>query len=582
MTHIQFAIKELAMNETVEPVLTYQSKTMESGTVNYSQIVVPSPLSFKEQVAKTDIDRSFEPRWYQEKAVTKIFDYFYAGNGGQPLIVVPTGGGKSHIMAMFVSRIINSWADQKVLIISHVDKILEQDFLTLCKHIPKEKLGMYSASVGIKQRRQVTVAGIQSITKKPELFRMFNIILVDECHAIPHSREGQYRNFLKYFTCPVVGFTATHFRMGSGYLHEGENRLFTDIAYEVPVLTLIEQGFLCRLVTKETANEINTDNVPLQSGDFKKNILKEESTKNKLTQEICLELASYKQKYKKWLVFGIDIEHIEEIEDNLNVLGVSCGCVHSKKSKEENNRVLYAHHTGYLQALISVEKLTTGYDEPAIDLIALIRATQSPVLHVQMTGRGFRTHPSKKHCLILDFAKNFDRLGPINDIKIRRRRKGKGAAIMKTCPECKTKLPASTRFCTECNHEFIFKVNLSTETSTVAPIKEKEKITEKWFTVIRVDYKLHISKVSGNETLRVIYITSQRVFSEYVLFSGQGKNQFYCRWWWNKRVKGTLDPGKIPRTSSEAYRMCNVLKIPTRVLVQEGAKFPTVKEVSYE
>ncbi len=172
---------------------------------------------FAEQDRSTVVDPNFLPRWYQEEAVKAMFTYFYDGGKGNPLIVVPTGAGKSHIIAMFCKQVLDKWSDQRLLILTHVDTIIRQDYLTLRKHLTPNLVGIYSAGVGRKERKAVTVAGIQSISTKSELFQGTTLILVDECHRIPAKGVGQYRSFISKFKVPIIGLTASHFRLGTGY-----------------------------------------------------------------------------------------------------------------------------------------------------------------------------------------------------------------------------------------------------------------------------------------------------------------------------------------------------------------------------
>lgn len=571
------------MNVIAGHALMSELKTRGNGIVPYIK-QDQSRLSFKEQDALTTIDHSFKPRWYQSESVDAIFDYFYKGGKGHPLIVVPTGAGKSHILGMFAKRVLDTWPEQRILILSHVDTILEQDYLALRKHLPANQVGMFSAGVGIKQRRAVTIAGIQSVTKKAALFKKTTIILVDECHSIPHKNTGQYRTFLNNFICPVVGLTATHFRLGTGYLHEGEGRLFTDVAYTVDIVKLIKQGHLCNLVSKKPNALINTDKVGSQGGDFIKKELFEASTRDNLTQHICEELATYKNKYKKWLVFAIDIDHAEMITALLNVIGVDTGLVHSKQTKQENRFVKASFKAGDYQALVSVESLTTGFDVPSVDLIALVRSTQSPVLHIQMIGRGLRIAEGKEHCLVLDFAGNVRRLGPINDVHIKTKGKGNGRAITKTCPECQEIVPGSTRFCPSCKHEFIFKVSLEDKASTEDIVRtKKKKLREKivnWHTISGIAYGTHYGK-SGLLTLKIVYYCGYRTFFEYINFDSQAKNPYYARGWWKER---TITPNlQSPMESTEAHRRAlkGELRTPTKIYVDESSQFTNIKDIKF-
>ena len=124
-------------------------------------------------------------------------------------------------------------------------------------------------------------------------------------------------------------------------------------------------------------------------------------------------------------------------------------------SSQERARLVERFTSGALRCLVSVGVLTTGFNAPGVDLIALMRPTQSPGLHVQQIGRGMRTAPGKSNCLILDFAGNVGRHGPIDAVRVKdgRQARSPGEAPVKTCPECRTIVHAAARFCDECGFD---------------------------------------------------------------------------------------------------------------------------------
>lgn len=537
-------------------------------------------MSFSELDAKTTINPLFEPRWYQDECVNGIFNYFYEGGKGNPLAVVPTGAGKSHILGMFCERVLKQWPEQKILILTHVDTIIRQDYLAIREHLPPRQVGIYSAGVGRKQRCDVTVAGIQSIHTKYALFKETTIILIDEAHTVPPAGEGQYRKFLAQFNCPIIGLTATHFRLGTGYLHEGKGRIFTDIAYEVDIERLIEEGFLAKLIPREPAVQVDMEGVHTQGGDFVKKESIERLDREGLTENIIEDLTQYKEKYKQWLIFAIDIDHAELIALLLNRKGIRTAVVHSKKSKKENEELKLLFKAGMYQCLVSVESLTTGFDVPSVDLIALLRPTKSPVLHIQMIGRGLRISVGKDHCLVLDYVGNVKRLGPINDVHIAVRKKGKGGQITKTCPDCQTILSGSVRECPVCGHHFIFKEKLKNTAANddiIAKKKEKKVIEPHWFNVDFVTYSEHFGKTGL--MMQVAYRCGLRTFFEYKKFEG-GKAAYHSRHWWSYRAKENIMP---PSSSAEAVLRANGgdLNSPKQILVLEKGRYPEIQKTIF-
>jgi len=509
---------------------------------------------------------NFKLRKYQSEAINSIFNYFLKGNRGNPLVVAPTGSGKSIIIADLCKQVITKWPGQKILVISHVKEILEQNYSKLKEHIKNSKIGLYSSGLKSKTISDITVAGIQSIYNKPELFDAFDIIIVDEAHTIPHTRGGRYHKFFEQVTKPVIGFTATPYRLGQGYLHKGDGAFFADIVYDIEIKELQHKGYLCPVSNKNPDETFDATGVKKQAGDF---VLKELSIafdREQITSRIVDELLKFKDIRKKWLLFAIDIDHCENITDTLNTNGIKAASVHSRM---EGNRatIIDMFKSGHYQALVSVAVLTTGFDVPAVDLIGLLRPTASPTLHVQIIGRGLRIseETGKKDCLVLDFAGNLLRNGPIDNPVVKTPGKGGGEAVMKICPNCSEIVHAAVRVCSCCKYEFKFQHHLS-EKSESAPVLSEDL----WHHVDDVEYKMYTG-TKGIPMLKVRYICGLRVFSEYICIEHNGYALHKAKFWWGKR---TTRP--VPETAYEAVEDSKYLDTPTEIQVNEGGKFANI------
>lgn len=524
-------------------------------------------------------------RKYQEEAIAATFKYFYSGKRGNPLIVAPTGSGKSHMIGGFCKLVADRWPTQKITVISHVKEILSQDYKTIKKHMGNKAVGLYSAGLKSKTIKNITVAGIQSVYDKPELFDQTDIFIIDEAHTIPPTKGGRYHKFFSQVKKPVIGYTATPFRLGKGYLHIGENSFFDDIIYTIPIKTLQDEGYLCRLTSKGTKKRLDASDIKKQAGDY---LIKELSLafdKVTITNDIVAELLIYKILRKKWLLFAIDIEHAEHIAYQLNESGIRTACVHSKMPKGRD-AIISDFKAGEYQVLVSVAVLTTGFDVPDVDLIALMRPTASPVLHIQIIGRGLRpvyapgsilttkesrliaiSAGTKKDCLILDFAGNLLRNGPIDAPVIKVKGKGGGEAIMKECVNCYEIVHAAVRICPCCNTAFKFRHKL-----TAAPSENKVIAMIDWHMVDEVEYFNYVG-ARDIPMLKVSYICGLRRFSEYICFEHSGFAKYKAQHWWKRRSQELP-----PETAQEAVDNSDTLSVPTRILVEEGKKFSSIQE----
>jgi len=517
-----------------------------------------------------------ELRPYQTNALGTIWAYFSAnGKEKNPLVVAPTGSGKSLIIAGFCEHVQKMWPDQRILIFSHVKEILSQNKKAIQQLLPETEIGFYAAGLNHKDIAPITLASIQSAYNNMEIFKEnFDIVLVDECHLIPHRGQGRYRTMIQALDKPTIGFTATPFRLGTGYLHLGEGSLFHEIIYNIRIKDLIELGHLCPVAAKGTHNPMDPTGIRKSGGDYVVSALADRFNKEAITERIVQELLIYKDLRKKWLLFAINIEHADYIANCLNKNGIVAKSVHSKMKGSTRGPIIEQFKTDpALQALVSVAVLTTGFDAPQVDLIGLLRPTDSPVLHIQIIGRGLRPAPGKKDCLVLDFAGNLLRNGPIDNPDIRTAGRGNGDPIMKQCPKCFEIVYSAVRLCPVCNHEFLFAHHLH----AFSDLDGQVLAGEDWHEVVEIAYETYFSR-SGYWMLKVNYQCAFRVFSEYIAVEHSGYARFKAEHWWRRRDPNTL----LPPTAEEALAFTPYLKQPTRIFVDESGKYPNIKKQEFK
>lgn len=522
-----------------------------------------------------------QDRWYQTEAQDKTLVYIDKFPTKHPLIVCPTGAGKSRILSNLAAALANTGA--RVLIVSHVEDILTQDEAALLYTLPREIVGVYASSLNRRERKIVTVASIQSIYKKYNLFSGYKYIIVDEAHTIPLSGNGMYRQLISGIeNCVVIGLTATPFRLGSGYLVEGDDALFNDIVFDVPVERLIKEGYLSPLLSKSPTAQLDTDSLKTVAGDFSKKDMSDQLDQFQISEKIISDLVAYRDKYKSWILFAIDIAHCEHITTLLQDNGIKASLVHSKQKKVERRANIADFKAGRIQALVSVATLTTGFDHPAIDLVGIIRPTQSPVLHIQMIGRGLRIAEGKSHCLILDFAGNIPRLGPINDVHIAMKRKGKSKKMspsIRTCLKCRTHVPLSALSCYECGYVFPPPPSKLNEQSGLQPIVLEDKTKEKlngWHPVVYVSYSSFMSR-NKNLSMRVAYtLGNKMVVYEYINPFAKTKSGYNNVNWWKFRTDIPL-PTSINGMVSKAENLSK----PKVLKLNFSCQYPQIIDASF-
>ncbi len=518
-------------------------------------------------------------RTYQAEAIQSIYDWFAAGKAA-PLIVTPTGSGKSVILAEFIRRACTEFPRTHILVVTHVKELVEQDAKAIRRLWPHGSVGVYSAGLGKRQINPITVASIQSIYNKSAFHGRYDLIIVDEAHMIPHKDSGMYRKLLDACVAAnpdtkLNGLTATPYRLDSGLLHEGDGALFDGISYEANVADLIEQGFLSRLTAQHGA-DVDLSGVRTVGGEFNLGQLGERMSALELVQHHADLIVERCAGRKSWLIFCVTVEHASQVSAALRLRGISASYVSGDMPNAERDATINQFKSGQLQALVNCSILTTGFDHPATDAVVMLRPTLSPGLYVQMVGRGLRLHEGKTDCLVLDFGGNVRRHGFIDKVEPPRKgRKGApGEAPVKECPRCNRFQAIMTRYC-ECGFEFEIAERESETLAHVGAILSTE-VPPMELEIKDIHYAKHLGK-SGVPTLRVDYYCGLRKVSEYVCLEHQGYARTKAAAWWHARSDRSA-----PASIDDALTMTKDLLVPSRLLVSFAGKYPEIKRVLFD
>ena len=521
-------------------------------------------------------------RPYQSRAIDDLWSWFEQHADGDPLVEASVGAGKSVLIAELCRRAIAQVPDTRILMVVHVKELIEQNLAKLVAVWPAAPVGVYSASVGSRVLgRQITYATVGSVYQRAHQLGRVDILLVDECHLIGPGETTMYRRLIDELRtlCPhmrVIGWTGTAFRGDGVWLTQ--QGLFTHVAARITMRELLEAGYLAPLVTTETATRIDTSDVRMQGGDYVVNALARATDKAELVREACSELVRLAAARRRWLVFAVTVQHAEHLAAELRVVhGVACQVVSAKTPKGERERIIRDFKAGKLRALVNVAVLTTGFDVPELDCIALLRATRSPVLYVQIAGRGMRTAEGKADCLWLDFTDTTATLGPVDAIKGRSRppasESGERQAPVKHCDECGNPNPTAVLACVACGHLFLEpeRVRHETRADTTAAVLSTGP---EWYSITRVGYARHEGKDGKPASLRVDYWSLwRRVASEWVCLEHDGYARTRATRWWAER-NGSAAPDSV----DEALQQ---LRQPGRIAVQMEGKYPRVVSVQF-
>lgn len=458
-------------------------------------------------------------RGYQQRAIDMLYEWFEAGNQGNPCLVLPTGAGKSHIVAALCKDALQNWPETRVLMLTHVKELIEQNAEKMRLHWPNAPMGIYSASIGKKQLGEpITFAGIQSVRNKARMIGHIDLVIIDECHLVNHKDEGGYRHLLAELTASnpalrVVGLTATPYRLGHGLIID-KPALFDDLIEPVSIEELVYKGYLAPLRSKVTKAKLDTSGVHKRGGEFIESELQAAVDTDDNNQRVVREVIELAGDRKAWLFFCTGVKHAEHVAEVLRQHGIAAECVTGATPKKEREQILADFKAGRLRALTNANVLTTGFDYPDIDLIAMLRPTMSPSLYVQMAGRGMRPKSHTDHCLVLDFAGVVATHGPITAVQPPRKAgSGDGAAPVKVCPQCREMCSLSASICPACGSPFPKpeKPPLELRDDDIMGIALQEMPVTAW------QWRVHVSRATGQPLLACTYYgaLSDRPITEY-------------------------------------------------------------------
>jgi DNA repair protein RadD len=445
-----------------------------------------------------------QARPYQAEAV-QVTQKHLKATKKHGIISVATAGGKSIIIAKLCEWCA-AYPNYNVIVLTHRKELLEQNF----SKIVHDSVGIVSAGLGKKEwDKQIIVAGIQSVWKKPEKFKNVKLILVDECQAIENNKNGKsrYWKFLNNFPdARIIGLSGTPFRLKDGGLKWGK------LIYHIGYKELLELGFVTPL-TNKIAYSPDTSKLKIQSGEFVVSEMDKLYLEDEVVfQDAILKIITYGADRKCWIGFVPSIKMAELTKKALEHYGITTEMVNSKTKKKERKKILQDYKDGKIQCMVNVNVLTEGFDNPNIDLLFCFRPTLSLGLWHQILGRSVRLSPSKKDALILDFSGNLKTHGSLADESWKFL---DGEVIMptesnkgKACPACESYVKVVDNRCIDCGHEFeieIRQVTIRPEPDTKTDLNTSKKIY-KWANVTRIDFEENYRSKKGNIIpLKIIY-----------------------------------------------------------------------------
>ncbi|MBI6202015.1 DEAD/DEAH box helicase [Providencia rettgeri] len=357
----------------------------------------------------------FVLRPYQQEAVDATVDYFRK-QAHPAVIVLPTGAGKSLVIAE-LARL----ARGRVLVLAHVKELVEQNHAKYLAY--GLQADIFAAGLNRKESQSKVVFGsVQSVARNLKAFDAhFSLVIIDECHRISLNDKSQYQQIIQALqsnnpSLRILGLTATPYRLNSGWIYQyhyhgmvrgDENCFFRECIYELPLHYMIKNKFL---VPPERLDmpvlQYDFSQVSLtSSGIFNEQELNLSLKKQqRITPKIIEQVIEYAAPLQGCMIFAATVEHAKEILGYLPQN--SAALVTAETPAADRQAIINQFKNKELHYLVNVSVLTTGFDAPHVDMIAILRPTESVSLYQQIVGRGLRLSEGKTRCLILDYAGN--------------------------------------------------------------------------------------------------------------------------------------------------------------------------------
>jgi len=358
---------------------------------------------------------SFTLRPYQQEAVDATLAHFRR-HLEPAVIVLPTGAGKSLVIAD-LARI----ARGRVLVLAHVKELVAQN------HAKYRALGLeadiFAAGLQRKESHGKVVFGsVQSVARNLEQFHgEFSLLIVDECHRIGEADDSQYQQILTHLRranpkLRLLGLTATPYRLGKGWIYRyhyhgmvrgDEKALFRDCIYELPLRYMIKHGYLTppeRLDMPVVQYDFSRLQAQANGLFSEADLNRELKQQKRITPHIISQIVEFAAERRGVMIFAATVEHAKEVTALLPA--EDAALITADTPGPARDALIEAFKHQQFRFLINVSVLTTGFDAPHVDLIAILRPTESVSLYQQIVGRGLRLSPGKTDCLILDYAGN--------------------------------------------------------------------------------------------------------------------------------------------------------------------------------
>jgi superfamily II DNA or RNA helicase len=336
-------------------------------------------------------------RDYQMTAVEQV-KHAYLNGHTAPVLVLPTGGGKTVVFAFIAFS--SASRGKRVLILVHRIELLRQTQNKLAAF--GIRAGLISPKYTPDYNAPVQVAMIQTLQKRLDKYPKFDLVVTDECH---HVGADTYNQVLSFYNCFQLGVTATPIRSDGKGLGKGHGGVYDTMILGPSTRQLMDMGFLVQPDIYLPPCEIDRKGIKRSMGDFNKKEAAARVDKRNITGNAVDHYESV-AKHDPGIAFCVNVEHARNVAEEFRARGYRAYCVDGGMDERERSRIVNGLADGSVQIATSCDVFSEGFDSPNIACGISLRPTQSKGLHLQQIGRVLRPAPNKPRASWLDHVGN--------------------------------------------------------------------------------------------------------------------------------------------------------------------------------
>ena len=334
-------------------------------------------------------------RDYQSDICTQVLEALQLHRS--VMVQMPTGTGKTMVLAELVKRLMSKDDGLGILIVAHRRELIEQIMATI------KRMGLNANNhSSLVNNQTITVESIQTVSRHIDTSGFTpSLVVIDEAH---HALAKTYKMMWKAWPgAKFLGLTATPCRLNG----RGFTDLFDVLVQSWDIPTFIKEKWLSTYdfvsIKADSHTQLLISSLKKRGADGDYQVKEMDAVLNKRPsiERLYKSFVDY-AKGMKGIVYAINIDHARSIAEYYQSQGVSAVAIDSHTPVREREQLISSFRSGNVQVLVNVDIFSEGFDCPDVEFIQLARPTLSLAKYLQMVGRGLRPSKGKNNCMIID------------------------------------------------------------------------------------------------------------------------------------------------------------------------------------